>query len=32
MHQVEVRYTEALVREAVRAFYWRTLREGRSSS
>jgi hypothetical protein len=27
-HQVEVRYTKALVRSAVRAFYWRTLRQG----
>jgi YcxB-like protein len=27
MHQVDVRYSEALVRQAVRAFYWRTLRE-----
>lgn len=26
MHRVEVRYTEPLVREAVNAFYWRTLR------
>ena len=25
MHQVDVRYTEPLVREAVNAFYWRTL-------
>jgi YcxB-like protein len=25
-HQVEVRYTKALVHAAVRAFYWRTLR------
>jgi hypothetical protein len=25
MHEVEVRYTEALARDAVRAFYWRTL-------
>jgi len=28
MHQVEVRYSEPLAREAVRAFYWRTLRRG----
>jgi membrane protease YdiL (CAAX protease family) len=27
MHQVDVRYTEPLVREAVNAFYWRTLRQ-----
>ena len=27
MHQVDVCYSEALAREAVRAFYWRTLRE-----
>jgi hypothetical protein len=27
MHEVEVRYTEPLVRAAVRAFYWRTLGE-----
>lgn len=27
MHQVDVRYSEALAREAVRAFYLRTLRE-----
>jgi hypothetical protein len=26
MHQVDVRYTEPLVREAVNAFFWRTLR------
>ena len=26
MHQVDVRYTEPLVREAVNAFYWCTLR------
>jgi hypothetical protein len=25
MHEVEVRYSEALVRSAVRAFYWRAL-------
>ncbi len=25
MHQLDVRYTEPLVREAVNAFYWRTL-------
>ncbi len=28
MHQVDVRYTQALARAAVRAFYWRTLRQG----
>jgi hypothetical protein len=27
MHEVEVRYTELLVRAAVRAFYWRALRQ-----
>ena len=27
-HQVDVHYTEALARAAVRAFYWRTLRQG----
>ncbi len=27
MHQVDVRYSETLARQAVRAFYWRTLRE-----
>ncbi len=27
MHQVDVRYTQALARAAVRAFYWRTLRQ-----
>lgn len=27
MREVKVRYSEALVREAVRAFYWRTLRQ-----
>jgi hypothetical protein len=26
MHQIDVRYTELLVREAVNAFFWRTLR------
>jgi cbb3-type cytochrome oxidase subunit 3 len=28
MHQVDVRYSQVLVRAAVRAFYWRTLRQG----
>jgi hypothetical protein len=28
MHQVHVRYSEALARAAVRAFYWRTLSRG----
>jgi len=27
MHQVDVRYSEDLAREAVRAFYWRALRQ-----
>jgi hypothetical protein len=27
MYEVDVRYTEAMVREAVRAFYWRTLQQ-----
>lgn len=26
MHEVDVRYTEPLVREAVNTLYWRTLR------
>lgn len=28
MHQVDVRYSEALVRAVARAFYWRTLTRG----
>jgi hypothetical protein len=27
MHRIDVRYSEVLARQAVRAFYWRTLRE-----